>query len=223
MPLQREEVVRSALRLLDEVGLDGLTMRRLATYLNIQNPSLYWHFTNKQELMNCMAEVMVADAFADLRPPEAHQDWASWLAGFARLLRRMALAHRDGARALAEADLTLSPFISGMDLAVHVLHDAGFEARKALASVLTILNYVLGGAFELQADPSRNPLVESERSMPPGPLFVDPERFPTLARLVNETDLPLTSTEVWFEEGLRLLLDGMRVALVRETEPLQNT
>jgi AcrR family transcriptional regulator len=48
MPLQRETVVRAALHLLDEVGLDGLTMRRLAAYLEIQNPSLYWHFTNKQ-------------------------------------------------------------------------------------------------------------------------------------------------------------------------------
>lgn len=220
MALQREDVVRAALRLLDEVGLDGLTMRRLATYLNIQGPSLYWHFTNKQELLNCMAEVMVTDAFANLRPPEAHQDWTSWLAEYARLLRRMSLAHRDGARTLAEADLTLGPFNSAVDLAAQVLDDAGFEAQTALASVFTILNYVLGGTFELQADPAHNPLRASEGSAPGGVLFVDPERFPTLARLVDETDLPLSSTDAWFEKGLRLLLDGMQVALARETAHL---
>ncbi len=222
MALQREDVVRAALRLVDEVGLDGLTMRRLATYLNIQGPSLYWHFTSKQEILNGMAEVIMADAFVDLRPPEAHQDWASWVAEFARLLRRMSLAHRDGARTLAEADLTFGPFLSGVDLAVQVLHDAGFEARTALASVLTILNYVLGGAFELQADPAHSPQSEKVRSMSLGRHFVELEHFPTLARLVNETDLPLASTDAWFEEGLRLLLDGMQVALARATAHLQN-
>jgi len=218
MPLQRETVVRAALRLLDEVGLDGLTMRRLATHLNIQNPSLYWHFTSKQELLNCMAEVMVADGFAELSLPEVDQDWATWLTGFAWLLRRTALAHRDGARTLAEADLTLSPFLTAVDLAVQVLLDAGFEARQALVSVLTTINYVLGGTFEIQADPSHDALLESETGTRPEPLFVDPERLPTLARLLEETDLTPASIEVWFEEGLRLLLDGMRVALARESE-----
>lgn len=61
MPLQRETVARAALQLLDEVGLDGLTMRRLAAYLDIQNPSLYWHFTKKQELLNCIAVLMIAE------------------------------------------------------------------------------------------------------------------------------------------------------------------
>ena len=79
MPLQRETVVRAALHLLDEVGLDGLTVRRLATYLDIQNPTLYWHFTNKQELLNCMAELMISDAFAELQPLGPDQDWADWL------------------------------------------------------------------------------------------------------------------------------------------------
>lgn len=64
MALQRETVARAALHVLDEVGLEGLTMRRLAAYLEVQNPSLYWHFTNKQELINCMAELMIAEAFA---------------------------------------------------------------------------------------------------------------------------------------------------------------
>jgi len=82
MPLQRETVVRAALHLLDEVGLDGLTVRRLAAYLDIQNPTLYWHFTNKQELLNCMAEMIIADAFAELHPPEEHEDWADWLGWF---------------------------------------------------------------------------------------------------------------------------------------------
>ena len=215
MPLQREDVARAALRVVDEVGLDGLTMRRLATELNIQGASLYWHFTSKQELLNCMSEVMLADAFADLRPPEADQDWASWMAGYARLLRRMTLSHRDGARTLAEADLSTGLFVSGMDLAAHVLLEAGFDAQQAIAYVTTILAYVLGGAFEVQADPSQRSLLESGGSAPRQPLVVDPERFPILARILDEADFSHASPDAWFEQGLRVLLDGMQVALLR--------
>ena len=216
MPLQREDVARAALRLLDEVGLDRLTMRRLASYLNIQGASLYWHFTNKQELLNSMAEVMVADAFVDLRPPEADQDWATWLAGYARLLRLMMLGHRDGTRLLAEADLFISPFYTGIDMAVQILSDAGFGARQALTSVITILNYVVGDAFYLQADPSRIARQGSEKVALLQHHFVDSGHFPTLARLVGELDSSLASNEAWFEQGLCQLLDGMRVALSQE-------
>jgi TetR/AcrR family tetracycline transcriptional repressor len=217
MPLQRGDVARAALRLLDDVGLDGLTMRRLAAELKIQNPSLYWHFASKQELLNCMAQVIVADAFADLRPPEADQDWATWLAEYARLLRRMSLAHRDGARVLAEADLSIGLFVSAMEMATRVLLDAGFEARHALVSVTTILNYVLGGVFELQADPIHNPVAERQKEALPQPFVVDPELFPTLARTLERAELSLASTDIWFEEGLRLLLDGIRVSLAHKT------
>lgn len=215
MPLQREDVARAALRVVDEVGLDGLTMRRLAADLNIQGASLYWHFINKQELVNCMAEVMVADAFADLRSPEADQDWASWMARFARLLRQLTLSHRDGAQILAEADLSIGVFISGMDLAARVLLEAGFDAEQAIACVTTVLNFVLGGAFEVQADPSHRSLLERDKSAPPHSYVVDPERFPTLARIKDKVDFSPATVDIWFEQGLRLLLDGMQVALMR--------
>jgi TetR/AcrR family transcriptional regulator, tetracycline repressor protein len=215
MPLQREDVARAALRVVDEVGLDGLTMRRLAAELNIQGASLYWHFTNKQELINCMAEVVVADVFVDLHPLEANQDWATWLAGYARLLRRMTLSHRDGARTLAEADLSIGLFDYGIDLAARVLLDAGFDGQQAMACVVSILSYVLGGSFEVQADPSSKSLLGSDRSAPSHPPEADPERYPTLARIMAEVDLSPALLDNWFEQGLRLLLDGMQVALIR--------
>lgn len=218
MPLQREDVARAALRVVDEVGLDGLTMRRLASDLNIQGASLYWHFTNKQELINCMSEVILADAFADLRPPDTEQDWASWMAGYARLLRRMTLGHRDGARILAEADLSSGQFVSGMEFAARVLLDAGFEAQQAMVCVTAIHSYVLGGTFEVQADPSHRSLLESERSAPPQPPVADPERFPTLARIRDNLDFSSALPEIWFEQGLRMLLDGMQIALIRGRE-----
>ena len=49
--LSRETVIRAALDLLNEVGVDGLSTRRLAERLGVQQPALYWHFKNKRELL----------------------------------------------------------------------------------------------------------------------------------------------------------------------------
>ena len=155
MPLQRETVARAALDVVDEAGLDGLTMRRLAADLDIQNQSLYWHFTNKQELINCMAELMIADAFAELQRPGPEQGWADWLAAFARQLRKAMLAHRDGARILAEADVSLSNFFGGVELALDVLQHAGFDESTAAAGVITVIHFILGNVFEAQAEIGR--------------------------------------------------------------------
>lgn len=217
MPLQRESVARAALHLLDEVGLDGLTMRRLAADLDIQNQSLYWHFTNKQELINCMAELMIADAFAELQYPDPEQDWAEWLTAFARRFRRTMLAHRDGARVLAEADVSLSNFFEGIELALDVLQHAGFDGNTATAGVITVIHFILGNTFEAQADPSSLRNKEDEKSPHPRSLPIDRERFPRIVAFLHSIDvLSPAEASAPFEAGLSLILDGLRANLAQE-------
>src|SRR6266498_5119399 len=60
--LTRQTMIETALLLLDEVGLDGLTVRRLAAELGVQSPSLYWHIRTKQELLDGMADTIVQAA-----------------------------------------------------------------------------------------------------------------------------------------------------------------
>ena len=217
MPLQRETVARAALQLVDEVGLDRLTVRRLAADLDIQNQSLYWHFANKQELLDCMAELMIADAFAELGHPEQDQDWAEWLAAFARRFRSTMLAHRDGARILAEADVSLSDFFAGMELALDVLLNAGFEESTAAAGVITVIHFILGNVFQAQADPSSRVDGEGEKSPhAPIPPF-DGARFPRIAAFLRSSDmLASVSASALFEKGLSLILDGLRANLAQE-------
>src|SRR5215510_10070741 len=109
MGLDRETVVREALEQLDEVGLEGLTLRRIAKTLGVQAPALYWHFRNKQELLDEMATVMLRDllgsaqatgpAGAGVAAHDADDEddedddedvpWDEWIAASARGLRGM--------------------------------------------------------------------------------------------------------------------------------------
>src|ERR1051326_1046185 len=96
MALDRAQVVKTAIDLLDEVGLDGLTLRRLAKQLGVQAPALYWHFKNKQELLDQMAETIAHDE-APLRPVTPDIPWDEWIAQRARDMRASLVRHRDGA------------------------------------------------------------------------------------------------------------------------------
>ncbi|MCE3589844.1 TetR family transcriptional regulator, partial [Escherichia coli] len=59
--LQREAVIRAALDLLGETGVDGLTTRRIAAALGVQQPALYWHFKDKAALLDALAETILME------------------------------------------------------------------------------------------------------------------------------------------------------------------
>src|SRR6266852_5169839 len=94
--LDRAQVVRAALALLDEVGLDDLTMRRLADRLGIKAASLYRHVRDKDELLALLAD----EISGEVPMVESRGSWKDQLVEMGRNTRRGLLAHRDGARLL---------------------------------------------------------------------------------------------------------------------------
>lgn len=73
--LDRIRVARTALRLLNEVGLEGLTLRGIAKELDVKAPALYWHFKDKQALLDEMATEMLRRMTADLAEASPPADW----------------------------------------------------------------------------------------------------------------------------------------------------
>src|SRR5215831_2435694 len=200
--LDRERVVRVALALLDEVGLDGLTVRRLAERLGVQNPALYRHFKNKQDLLDAMARTMVADAFAQIGPPATAEHWAEWLADMATRFQRTMLSHHDGARVVGLADLSKSDAPTIQEMALRVLTAAGFDLRMALVSVVAIFDYTLSAAFEEQADPTHS---SRRRYDTLGSPFFDTARLPLLAATLGAiAATPAGVPPLGFKGGLDL-------------------
>src|SRR5215475_8972160 len=95
--LDQTRIVRAALALLDEVGLDDLTMRRLADRLNVKAASLYRHVRNKDELLVLLGDE-ISSEIPLVRPSGS---WENQLKEMARNVRKGLLAHRDAARLLA--------------------------------------------------------------------------------------------------------------------------
>ncbi|WP_409491252.1 TetR/AcrR family transcriptional regulator C-terminal domain-containing protein [Amycolatopsis sp. cmx-11-12] len=147
MVVRRDGYVRAALELLDEVGLDGLSLRKLGEKLGVQGPALYTHFKSKQALLDQMAETMLDERLAPLDDPAAMTDWAGWLTERARTIRRTLLSYRDGARLHAGSRPTEQ---SSMLPLIKPLLEAGFPEQDAVHAILAISRYTLGCAIDEQ-------------------------------------------------------------------------
>lgn len=152
MALDKGQILRAAMAVLDEQGLDGLTMRRLGARLGVQAPTLYWHFRDKAALVNELADVLIADEVADLVPPSDDESWQEWLAAVGERMRRAMLAHRDGARLISSAHLS-----QGMadveELAMRSLVERGVTLFEARLTVLAVLMFTIGFVLEEQSPP----------------------------------------------------------------------
>jgi AcrR family transcriptional regulator len=133
--LNRERVLQAAVSLADEVGMEALSMRRLAQELQVVPMALYKHVANKEELLDGMVETIVAE----IDPPETGAEWKSAVR-LRVLSARRALARHPWARAAIESRTTKTPavlaymdsftgmFLAGgfsADLTHHVMHALG--------------------------------------------------------------------------------------------------
>src|SRR5277367_1880011 len=105
MKVNRAIIVQAGLNLLNQVGLEQLTLRRLAKDLKIQAPTLYWHFKSKEELIDAMATLVLAKGAPSLLPSKSASNWKTWVNTFAIGLRQTLLDYRDGARLVAGSRL----------------------------------------------------------------------------------------------------------------------
>lgn len=200
MALDRELIVRTALRLLEEVGLETLSLRRLAKELGVNPSALYWHFENKQELLDEMARAVVVTAVMHAGvPAPTRNTWDDWLAHLARAQWRAVRSYRDGPLLLMAARPTAEYQLNYLDEILSRLVDAGFSPREAGDAFVTISNYALGTALIGQQHDRAGEIVGQR-------LDVGQDRHSSLARIAESH----ADQEVTFERGLGWLIAGMR-------------
>lgn len=138
--LDRHRVVRVALDLLDEVGLDDLSMRRLAERLGVTAASLYWHVRDKGDLLTLLADAISAE----MPLPDPTRSWRDELIAYAHEARRVALAHRDAARVLVATIPTGPHRLQRIEALLEVLRRAGFRPAD-VADAAYLLNVYISG------------------------------------------------------------------------------
>ena len=143
--------MQAALGLLDEAGMDGLTVRALASRLGVQAPALYWHVRSKQALLDEMATLIwrrVGDVMAGL-PRDT--PWREVMWAYAMTIRGELLGHRDGAKAFSGTTLTDPDVVRRQDYTLQNLISQGFALPDAVRGLLLINNFTIGFCVEEQA------------------------------------------------------------------------
>ncbi|WP_263411596.1 TetR/AcrR family transcriptional regulator C-terminal domain-containing protein [Terriglobus tenax] len=144
-------MTRTALQVLDSAGLEQLTLRLLGKELGVQAATIYWHFKNKQELLDEMATLVLAEGAPNLLPARASSEWTAWAAAFGQGLRKTLLGLRDGARMVSGTRLTNTLYMKTVEQIAAQLIASGFTTRQAVVLLSTIYSYTLSFVMEEQA------------------------------------------------------------------------
>ncbi|HEY7172664.1 MAG TPA: TetR/AcrR family transcriptional regulator C-terminal domain-containing protein [Vicinamibacterales bacterium] len=186
-PLDQRSIVRTALALLDEVGLDELTMRALADRLGVKAASLYRHVRNKDELLILLGDE-ISGGIA-LVPQVG--TWQQQLAAIARNVRKGLLAHRDSARLLAATPPLGPRRLQLIEQVLRVLRAAGLSPRNAARTAHHLNNFLM----EFVADESRFEAFAAASGSSRRKMIADARRqfralpadeYPTLVKLADE-------------------------------------
>ncbi len=145
--LSRDRLVEAALGLVQEEGLEGLSMRGLADRLNVKAASLYWHVRDRGELMELLAE-----AILDSVPrPRTGGSWRASVAAICSALGRRVAAQRDAPRILLEAPGSLAESETFRDVRTQLIA-AGLSTPEATEVTLLAMTYVI--AARVPAEPT---------------------------------------------------------------------
>lgn len=198
--LSRDRILAAALRLVDQDGLEALSMRRLGTELGVEAMSLYNHVPSKDALLDGIAEKL----WSEVTVP-ASADWRRAVRDTARSLRRVGHQHPRAFPLLLERSALSAPALRVIDDLLAALRDAGFRDRDAMNALGAIVAYATGYVLVEQVCALGQPEV-ARRALAPKTL----ERYGDTARALCECD-----PEAQFEFGLGSLIAGMAARIGR--------
>lgn len=214
--LSRSVIVDDALRVADAEGLDAVTIRRLATDHDVTPMALYWHFKDKDQLLDGLAERLFALVDLPVEPEEGI--WDQRLAAAQNAFVKVLRAHP------SVADLPLTRALdseAGLKVAEHtlgLLREGGFSPDDAaeigsfLLCAVTALVTGEPGPEKTLGGEDRDAAVRVKRAHL---MSLAPQSFPSIVAAADAL-ADCRSEDHYFTRGVELLVGGV-VALSRAT------
>lgn len=210
MPLDRQLILHHAFGVLNEGGLEGLTLRKLAARLEVQAPAIYWHFKNKQDLLDEMGTQVLREALESEPAWRELPSWRELAFVYCTSLRRTFLRFRDGAKMASGTYLTDAKMYEAMDMSLRRFTSAGFSLRQAAVALTTLYSYTVGFVIEEQAVEAAPGMPNEQYALNARDQRVNKDLYPLAAAAGAEM---FTNHDSRFEEGVKLIVAGIALAL----------
>ena len=203
-PLSRERVLRAALVLADQGGIESLTMRKLGQELGVEAMSLYNHVANKDDILDGIVDLV----FSEIALPSDRADWKTAMGGRA-ISAHEALLRHPWATSLMQSRTNPGPAtLRHHDSVLGSLRSAGFTLAMAAHAVSVIDGYVYGFALQQINLPLQTPKQVAE--VGENILGQLAGQYPYLAEMITDHAMkPGYNYADEFQFGLDLILDGL--------------
>jgi AcrR family transcriptional regulator len=206
--LTAEAVVAAAIEVLDEAGVAGLTMRRVAQQLGTGAASLYAHVAGRDELL----ELVFDELIGQVALPEADPArWRDQLRGMLREFHEVLVSHRDAALAGMGRVPTSPRALAATEALVAVMEAGGLSERVIILGIDQIMLWLCASAFEEgMLERSGMRAEDVDRYYADLDTFfarLPADRFPALARFTP--GMSGYGDRERFEFGLDLLIAGL--------------
>lgn len=203
-PLDRDQIVTAALAIVDDEGVDALSLRRLADRLGVTAMSIYWHVRDKAELLELVGHAV----FAEMSIPPARGDWREQLADVHRAMLAGFLRHPNTIEVLIGRARFGPSGLSLFERILSILLDAGLSPEAAFDAYQALYRFSLG----FMAMASRSPaFVEVQRQGVVYMRSLPSDRFPSISRVAPV--IGGRTLEEEFELGLAIEIDGIAARL----------
>jgi AcrR family transcriptional regulator len=204
-PLTRERILEAALRVMDEEGLEAVTMRRLGRELGVEAMSLYNHVEDKDAVLKGVLALVMAGF--DL-PEDRDLDWIERVRQMSRTFRSLLLRHPGVIPLLSEKSgpITDPRALVPIETALQTLRDAGLSEAETIHAYRAVVGFVVGNVA-LEVAGFLNPGDAGTAHLEEMAATIPVERFPQIIELLPAMHDCDASEE--FEHGLDLLLTGL--------------
>jgi AcrR family transcriptional regulator len=202
-PLSRDRVLRAAVALADEDGLEAVSMRRLGQVLRVEAMSLYKHVANKDDILDGIADLVVGD-FA---VPSGDVDWKTAVRRSA-ISAHQTLFRHPWASSLIESRSSTGPArLRYLDAVIGVLAAVGFPMPIVIRAIMALDSHTYGFVLQEMAwsfgtENAPEMAAAFARGLPAG-------EYPNLLAMAEMAATAPSGAAVDFEFGLDLILDGL--------------
>ncbi|MEU0989101.1 TetR/AcrR family transcriptional regulator C-terminal domain-containing protein [Streptomyces sp. NPDC005953] len=198
--MTRERITEAAIALLDEEGIERLTMRHLAERMGIGATTLYWHIDTKDDVVDLATDAIFAEAPL---PDGNEQTWQESVVALLSGCRSMLLRHPWSAALPLRQRPSIGPnFLTWLEFLQATLSRAGCGAQQTQAVCWLLYNHVLGSA----ASQSNLQWSKAERVAAQEQLRTEGDKYPTLVAYEYPLD---EDWEANFRLGVQLVLAGL--------------
>lgn len=203
--LNREKILKAALEILDEHGMDNLSMRKLGVKLGVKAMSLYNYVENKESLFEGIVDLI----FKEMRVPKATPDWKSDLRGVAYSFHTVLIQHPNALPSIATCPVKTQVGLEKVEYILSILNRGEISGIQALHTLHVLISFITGYAFLEVGTAKGEVKLNTYASVKKMKTSIDLKQFPCIFELLPNMSLYNSKEE--FDYGLEVIFKSLNI------------